>query len=109
MPNIMRSRSAKLRLRHTIQVGAITDEEEFKYLTCMCLKASEEDVQKAVDLFGGCFIRLTYAASALDSGEAGLAILITTFQRYRDKYYKVTSQSERSSDGCSAQYCAVTN
>ena len=77
---IMCSRSAKSRLRHTIQVGDITNEEAFKYLTCMCPKASEEDVQKAVDLFGGRFMQLMYAASALDSGEAGLAILRTIFK-----------------------------
>ena len=44
----------------------------------MCPNASKEDVTKAVELFEGRFIHLTYAARALVSGEAGLAILRTT-------------------------------
>ena len=78
VPTIMRSRSAISRLRHTIHVGDIMDKEAFEYLTCMRPNASKEDVTKAVDLFGGRFIHLTYAASALISGEAGLAVLSMT-------------------------------
>ena len=43
----------------------------------MCPNASK-DVTKAVELFGGRFTHLTYAASALVSGEAGLAVLRMT-------------------------------
>ena len=72
VPKIMRSRSAKSRLRAVIQIGEITDEEALEYLTCMCPNASKEDVTKAVQLFGGRFIHLTHAADALPSGEAGI-------------------------------------
>ena len=78
VPNIIQSRSAKSRLHHTFHISDITGKEAFEYLTCMCPNASKEDFTKAVELFGGRFTRLTYAASALVSGEAGLAILRTT-------------------------------
>ena len=38
VPNIMQSRSAISRLRHTIHIGDITDKEAFESLTCMCPK-----------------------------------------------------------------------
>ena len=77
VPNILRSRSAKSRMRSTLYVGDISDEEAIEYIACMCKNASKELVTRAVHYFGGRFIHLWQAATNINiNGDAGLQKLI---------------------------------
>lgn len=73
VPTILRSRSAKSRMRSTTYVGDISDEEAIEYITCMCNNASKELVTQVVHYFGGRFIHLRQAAADVNTyGSAGL-------------------------------------
>ena len=73
VPNILRSRSAKSRMRSILYVGDISDKEAIEYIACMCKNASNELVTRAVHYFGGRFIHLWQAAADINTyGGAGL-------------------------------------
>ena len=77
VPNILRSRSAKSRMRSILYVGDISDEEAIEYIACMCKNASKEIVTRTVHYFGGRFIHLWQAAENINSyGDAGLQDMI---------------------------------
>ena len=76
----------------------------------MCPNARKENATKAVELFGGQFIHLTYAASALISGEDGLAVLrMTIFKDIETSIKDLPLKVKKNFDSCGAKYCAITN
>ena len=63
VPNILQSQSAKSRMRSTIYVGDISDNEAIECITCLC---KNELITRAVHYFGGRFIHLRLAATDIE-------------------------------------------
>ena len=72
VPDLMTARSSISRLFYTIDIGDLTDEQALDYLTCLCDGASNDEIATAVNLVGGRFVDLLYAAHVIKIRKHGV-------------------------------------
>ena len=72
IPDLMTARSSISRLFYTIDIGDLTDEQALDYLTCLCDGASNDEIATAVNLVGGRFVDLLYAAHVIKIRKHGV-------------------------------------